>query len=106
MSKVAAVIKAHAHNGVARLKQSKINGSVSLRARMGLNICILRAEKLARSFDCNVFNYINILATAVITLAGKSLGIFIREHAAHSRHNLRRNKVFGGDELDIFSLAL
>lgn len=106
MGKMAAVVKAHTHNGIAGLKQGKINGRVCLRARMRLHIGVTRAEKFARSFDRDIFNDINILAAAVITLAGQTLGILIGEHTAHCRHDLRRNKVFRGDQFNIFPLAL
>ena len=73
---------------------------------MRLNISKLAAEKLTSSLDSYIFNYIYILTTAIITLARKSLGIFISKHRAHCSHNLRGHKIFGSDKLNVFSLSL
>ena len=106
MGQVAAVGKVHAEHGVAIVEQRKINGKVRLCAGMRLHIGMLRAEQFAGAFPGEVFNGIHALAAAVIPFAGVTLGVFVREMAAHRCHDCLRNEVFGCDQLQMVTLAL
>jgi hypothetical protein len=72
---------------------------------MGLDICIIAIEEFADSASGNVLGLINVLATAIITLAGISLGIFVGEHGTLGLHDGFGNKVLGSDEFDFRVLA-
>ena len=100
-----AVREVHAQDGVAGLCQRKIDGHVRLRARMGLYVCVLRAEELFCAVDCELFRHVHILAAAVIALAGISLRVFVRERRAHGRHYGLRDKVLACNQLNIPALA-
>ena len=103
--KVSAVSKAHTHYRIAGIQQCKINRRVSLCAGVSLYIRILCSEQLAGTFNSDILNYINILASAVITLAGVSLSILVRKNASHSRHNSRRNDILTCNKLKISFLT-
>ena len=100
-----AVCKAHAHYGVAGLEQSDVNRCVSLCAGVSLYIRILCSEQLAGTFNSDILNYINVLASTVITLAGVSLSILVRKNASHSRHNSRRDDILTCNKLKISFLT-
>ena len=72
---------------------------------MRLNICVFGTEKLTRTLTGNFFNYINALTTAVVALAGITLGIFVCEQATHCSHNCRRNDVFTCDKFKVSTLS-
>ena len=89
MSEVSACIKAHAHNSVAALEKCKINSHISLCAGMRLNVCELAVEQLACSFDSDVLNDVNALASAVVSLGRIALSVLVGKGAAHSSHYSR-----------------
>ena len=98
--KVTTVSQAHTHNGVAGIDEGEVDRCVSLRAAVRLNVCELSAEELLCSFDSEIFNHVDALASAVVTLCGVTLGILICKNGADSRHNRGRDEVLGRDELD------
>ena len=102
---MAALGKIHTHYGIAGIKKSKVYSYIRLSTRMRLNICEFGTEKLLSSVARDVFHYINILAAAVVTLAGIALGVLVCKNAAHSRHNCRRNDVFARYKLYVSLLT-
>ncbi len=106
MGQVAAFCKVHAHNGIAGLKQGKIDRHVCLCTGMRLNIGMFRTKQFTGTGAGNFFHYIDILAAAVIAFARISFGIFVGQHAAHSSHDRGGNDIFGGNEFQIVTLAL
>ena len=71
------------------LEKGKINGKVSLRARMRLYIDMLRAKKLFCPLNGQGFHFIHALAAAVVALAGITLGIFVGQNRPHGGHDSR-----------------
>ena len=69
----------------------------------GYNQATLLAKTVAEEIE--VPHYVNALAAAVVSLAGIALGVFVGEHAAHSRHHSGGNKVLGSDEFKVSSLS-
>ena len=104
MSEVSAVVKAHTHNGVAGLEQRKVYSSVSLCARVGLNVRELSAEQLAGAVDSYLLDNVNALAAAVVALTRITLGVLVCQNASHRSHNSRGNDIFACDELKVPSL--
>jgi hypothetical protein len=67
---------------------------------------MIRAEELFSAGDGEVFDHINMLASAIPAFAWVAFCIFISEDASLSFHYGWISKVFGGDELDVVLLAL
>ena len=61
---------------------------------MWLNIGMVCAKEFASTVTREVFNNIDTLATAVITLCGKTFCIFIGKHRSLGFHNRARGEVF------------
>ena len=77
MCKVSALIEAHSHECIARLKQRIEYGEIRLCAGVGLYICIGAAEELFRTLDRDRFDLVDHFTAAIITASRISLCIFI-----------------------------
>ena len=77
MGQMAAVIQAHAKDGVARLKHGKIHRRVGLRTAVRLHIGMLCPEQLFGALDGQVFCDVHIFAAAVIPSGRITFGIFV-----------------------------
>ena len=64
MGQMAALGKIHAHDGIAQVKQGKVNGQVGLCAGMGLHVGIFGTKQLAGTVNRNLLNLIHKLATS------------------------------------------
>ena len=106
VGQVAAVVQAHAHNGVARLAERLVDRHVGLRARMRLNVCELCTEYLADAADRQTLHLIDALAAAVIALARIALCVLVGQNRAHRRHDCLAYDILGCDQLNIALLAL
>ena len=105
MGQVTALRKAHAHDGIARLEHREVDGLVRLRAGVGLDVGMLRAEQLAGTVTRDILGDIDRVAAAVVTLRGVSLGVLVGEYGAHRRHDSGRNDVLAGDQLEVLALT-
>ncbi len=103
--KVAALVQAHAQDGVARLDDGEVCGKVRVRAGMGLDVGEPAAEQLAGAVARQVLDDVDLLAAAVVALARVAFGVLVREHAAHGLHNGRRREVLRRDELHGIAFA-
>ena len=92
-------------NRIARLQNRSVRFHVRLRSGVGLHIGVLRAKQFLRPVPRQVLDNIRKLAAAVITLAGISFGILIREHRAGSLQHGFADKIFRGDQFQAFVLA-
>ena len=102
---VPAVCEVHTHHGVTGLEQCELYSHIGLCAGVRLNIDILATEQFLRALNRKIFRDVHTLASAVVTLAGISLRILVREHAAHRSHNGLADQVLGGDQLNVLSLT-
>ena len=105
VGQVAALGQVHAHDGVADVQQRKVDGQVGLCAGVRLDVGILRAEQLAGAVNGDLLDLIDVLAAAVITVAGVPFRVLVRQHAAHGRHDGGGNDVLAGDQLNVLPLA-
>ena len=71
---------------------------------MGLDIGVIAAEELLRALDGQSLHHVHALTSAVIALAGITLGVFVGQHRAHRHHNRLGYDVLGSDQLQIPSL--
>ncbi len=94
----------HSQHGGAGLERGHINGDVRLRPGMRLDVRMLRAEKLFRTFDGEPLDAVNILAAAVISLARIAFCIFVGEDRTRGFQHSFRNEIFGRDEFEPGSL--
>ncbi len=69
VSQVTAMRQIHTQNGIARFQQRGVDRKVS-RSRVRLDVSVVSAEQFFRTIDRQLFNDINILATAVVAFAG------------------------------------
>ena len=66
---------------------------------------MLRAEQRLRPVNRQLLGAIGEFAATVISPAGITLGIFVREHRAHRFEHRFGNKVFRGNQLEARALA-
>jgi hypothetical protein len=102
---VSALVEVHSHYCVAGVKHSEVYGCVGLSAGIRLNVTGLSSEKLAGSFSRDILYNVYALTAAIIALTGKSLGVFVCENAAHSRHYRLADYILARDELKISALT-
>ena len=99
------MVEAHAHDGVAGLDQREVRRQIGVRARMGLHIGELGAVELAGAVAREVLDDVDLLASAVVALAGVAFRVLVGEDAAHGLHDGQAREVLGRDELDAAALA-
>jgi hypothetical protein len=103
---MATMIEAHAEDGVTRLDQRKVRRGIGLAARMRLHVGEVGAEQPLRAIDGELLHHVHMLAAAVVALAGIALRVLVRQHRALRLEHARAGIVLGGDQLDVFLLAL
>ena len=70
------------HQRVAGLEQRVVDGGVRLGARVGLDVRVLGAEQGLGSVDRELLGDVDMLAAAVVPLAGIALGVLVGQHGA------------------------
>ena len=93
MREMPAVGKIQAHKGVARVKDSHLDGQVGLGAGMGLHVGIFGVIELLDAVDGELLDLVDHLAAAVIAPAGIPLRILVGADGAHCFHYLIRNVI-------------
>src|SRR5690606_27544780 len=83
----------------------QVHGLVGLRAGMGLDVGVVGAEELPGAVDGQLLRHVDVLAAAVVALAGVPLGVLVGELAALGLHDPRAGVVLAGDQLDVVLLA-
>ncbi len=106
MGEMTAMRQRHAKNGVARLQQREIHRLIGLRAGVRLHICIRGAEQLLDAFDRQSLGNVDVVAAAVITMAGIALSVLVGELGALRLQHPWTGIVLRGDQLDVIFLAL
>ena len=96
----------HAHDRVAGLEHREVDGHVGLRAGVRLDVGVVGAEQLARAVAREVLDDVDLLAPAVVALAGQALGVLVGERRARRLEDGHRHEVLRGDELDRGALAV
>ena len=102
---MAALGQAHAEHRVAQLDERLVRAQVRVRAAMGLHVGEVRAEQLAGALAREVLHEVDLLAAAVVALAGVPFGVLVGEHTAHGLHDGAGGEVLRRDELHTPPLA-
>jgi hypothetical protein len=89
---VTALVEVETHEGVAGLQHSEQHSLIGLCTGVRLNVGILSAEELLDALDGEVLYLVYHLATAIVTLAGQTLGILVGEVTAHRLPSPRRSR--------------
>ena len=97
---MAAVRQVHRQDRVAGLQQREVDGHVGLRAGVRLDVGVLAAEELLRPLDRERLGDVDILAAAIIALAGIALGVFVRSARSPRLEHRVAREVLGRDELE------
>ena len=105
MRQVTAFGEAHAHDRVARLGEGHQHRLVGLRTRIRLDVGAVGAEQGLEAIDRNLLDHVDVLATAVVALAGIAFGIFVGQLGALGFHYGLADVVLGCDQLDVILLA-
>lgn len=91
-------------------RRPKYTGGVGLSAGVGLHVdghldaCGL-AEELLGAVDGELFNDVDVLAAAVVALAGIAFRVLVREAGTLGLHDRRGSVVFARDELNVVFLT-
>src|SRR5688572_21791720 len=105
MCEMSAMSEVHTEYGVAGLEEGEVDGHVCLRAAMRLHIGILGAVKLLYAVACKIFDDVDKLASAIVTLSGIAFGVLIRKYAALRFEHGARNEIFACNEFKPVLLA-
>jgi len=97
---VAAVRQLHPQDAVARLEHREIRREVGLRAGVGLDVGVRRAEQVAGPLDGKPLDLVHYFAAAVIPLAGIPLGVLVGQLGAHRLEHRAGREVLTGNELE------
>ena len=103
---MAALVKAHPHNGIARLNGCEVRRHIRLRAAVGLHIGVFGGEQRLGAADGEAFGDIHKLAAAVIAPPRIALGVLVGENRALRLQHGWAGVVFGGDKVDVAALPL
>src|ERR1700686_2189920 len=102
---VTAVVETHAENGIARLHQREIRRRIRLRSGMRLHVGVVGAEQLLGALDRQLLGHVDVLAAAVVALAGIAFRVLVGEHRALRLQHPWTGVVLRSDELDVLLLA-
>ena len=105
VGQVTAVSQRQAEDRVADVRHSHECGGIGLRTGVGLNVDVVAAENLLRTFDGERLCDIHELAATVVAAARVALGILIRQDRALRLEDGARDKVLRGDHLKSVTLA-
>ena len=72
---------------------------------MGLHIGEAAAEQLGHPLDRQLLGDVDVLAAAVVALAGQPLGVLVGEHRALRFEHGAADDVLRRDQLDLVALA-
>ena len=80
MGEVPAHRQCEAHDLIAWLEESEIDGEVGRRARVGLHVGVLGAKQGTGTFDGQRFQRVDDLLAFVVTLLRVALAVFVGKH--------------------------
>jgi hypothetical protein len=103
---VAAVVEPHREDRVPGLEAGEVDRHVGLRARVGLDVCVLRCEKSLRTVDRELLDPVDDLAASVVPPSRVALRVLVRRHRARCLEHARPGEVLRRDQLDLATLAL
>ena len=106
VGQVAAVGKRQAHDRVARLQERVVDGGVGLGAGVRLHVGVVGSEERLRAIDRQLLNDVDVLAAAVVALAGIALRVLVGQHAALALEDRLGDEVLRGDHLERSLLAV
>ena len=87
-------------------EDAEVGGHVGLGARVRLDVDVLRTrEQRERALLGEPLGDVDVLAAAVVALAGQALGVLVRQPRALGLHDRGRDVVLARDELDLVVLA-
>ena len=94
------MVQLHAEHGVAGIAERVVDGRVRLRAGVRLHVHVLGPEESARPLDRKRLEDVDVLAAAVVALAGVALGVLVRQHRPLAIEHRLRDEVLGRDHLE------
>src|SRR5436190_1308370 len=103
---VAAVVEREREDRVPRVEDGGVRAHVRLRARVRLDVRVLRAEELLRPVDRELLDAVDELAAAVVAPARVALGVLVRRRRADCLQDRRPREVLRRDQLDLAALPL
>jgi hypothetical protein len=102
---MSAVGQVHAENRIPGLNYGGVGGLVGLRAGMGLDVGVFRAEELLGTVPRQVFDRVRMLTAAVVALSRIAFGVLVGEDAASSFQHGLAGKVLARDQFQTRILA-
>ena len=97
--------KRHSEDRVTRLEQCDEHGLIGLRAGMRLHIGEPAPEEALGALDRERLGDIDEFASAIISAAGITFGVFVCQHRALGFQHRPGNNVLAGNQLDLELLA-
>ena len=97
--------QAQPHEGVAGLHQRHERGLVGGAARVRLHVGEVALEQLLGALDRQRLRLVDVLAAAVVAVAGIAFGVLVGENRADRLQHGARDDVLRRDQLDLVLLA-
>src|SRR6266542_4612135 len=106
MCEMSALRQVKAEHLVPRFEERQVNGGVCLRARMRLNVRVLRGEEFLRAVYRQLLDLIYEFAAAVVALTGQTFGVLVGKGCSNRLENRFRHEVLAGNELEAVALPV
>ena len=99
MGQVAAVRQIKPQNRIPRRQEGEVDRLIRLRARVRLDVGMLRPKQFFCPVSRNIFNNIDVFAATVLPSAGIPFRIFIGQYTSDGLHHSWTRVVLAGDHL-------
>ena len=100
MGEVAALVEAHAEDGVAQVEEAEVDGHVGLSSRVGLDVGVHATEQFEESHLGEALHLIDDLATFVVATPWVPLRVLVREHRAGGLEHRFGHEVLRSNQMD------
>ena len=77
---MSSLVELHSHECIARLEQRVEYGKIGLGTGMRLNVGICTAEQFLRAADCQLFDLIDNIASAIVAVKRVAFSVFIGQY--------------------------
>nr|DAH60793.1 MAG TPA: hypothetical protein [Caudoviricetes sp.] len=106
MAQMTACRQIHCKDGIAFIKHGHVCCKICIGTAVWLDIDMIVCLEHLLPFPLAVgFKFINDIASAIVSLAGKSFCVFVCQATANCRHYIVAYKILTGNQFDIIGLA-
>ncbi len=102
---MASVRQIQPQEGITRLQDGKEDRHVCLGSGVGLHVSVFCIEEFLQPVNCELFNLVNNLASAVISCPGVAFRVLVGKYGSHCFKHLGADEILRCDKFNTFGLA-